>query len=178
MTFLTFHEFKIHSENHEKSPEKDKPTKSVEINEKGEEIVTLEEIPSNRAEIPPPVVSENLQKSPKNSKKLGFDCQFCAQNFDSIANLQMHFRKDHQQMITIFEEQKKKLQKNSTEIQIVGQPKPNQLMSHSELKCQKKPIFKSTKSNFLTFSKVYKHIFCCLKIGKKSIFAPKKGLKL
>ena len=30
--------------------------------------------------------------------------------------------------------------------------------SHSELKFQKKSIFKSTKSNFLTFSKVQKHI--------------------
>ena len=49
---------------------------------------------------------------------------------------------------------------------------------HSELKFQKKSIFKSTKSYFLTFSKVQKHIFCYFKNGKKSIFAPKKCLKL
>ena len=50
--------------------------------------------------------------------------------------------------------------------------------SHSELKFQKKSIFKSTKSTFLTFSKVQKHIFCYFKNGKKSIFAQKKSLKL
>ena len=51
--------------------------------------------------------------------------------------------------------------------------------AHSELKFQKKSIFKSTKSAFLTFSKVQKHIFCYFKNGKKSIFAPKKkGFKL
>ena len=49
---------------------------------------------------------------------------------------------------------------------------------HSELKFQKKSIFKSTKSTLLTFSKVQKHIFCYFKNGKKSIFAPKKCLKL
>ena len=46
--------------------------------------------------------------------------------------------------------------------------------AHSELKFQKKSIFKSTKSTFLTFSKVQKHIFCYFKNGKKSIFASKK----
>ena len=50
--------------------------------------------------------------------------------------------------------------------------------AHSELKFQKKSIFKSTKSTFLTFSKVQKHIFGNFKNGKKSIFAPKKSLKL
>ena len=44
--------------------------------------------------------------------------------------------------------------KNSTE-----KSKPAST-EHSELKLQKKSIFKSTKSNFLTFSKVQKHIFC------------------
>ena len=119
MTFLTFHEFKIHSENNHcknkaddkplSAPEKDKPKA---VNSKEEKI---------------PAVAELKNSPPKNSNKLAFDCQFCAQNFDSIANLQMHFRKDHEQLITVFEEQKKKLQKNSTEIQIV-QPPPNQLM--------------------------------------------------
>ena len=51
------------------------------------------------------------------------------------------------------------------------------LGQHSELKFQKKSIFKSKKSNFLTFSKVQKHIFCYFKNGKKSIFAPKKKFK-
>ena len=44
---------------------------------------------------------------------------------------------------------------------------------HSELKFQKKSIFKSTRSTFLTFLIVQKHIFCYFKNGKKSIFAPK-----
>ena len=43
--------------------------------------------------------------------------------------------------------------------------------TNSELKFKKKNIFKNTKSNFLTFSKVQKHIFCFFKNGKKSIFA-------
>ena len=46
--------------------------------------------------------------------------------------------------------------------------------SHSELKFPKKSIFKSTKSTFLTFSRVQKHIFYYFKNGKKSIFALKK----
>ena len=50
--------------------------------------------------------------------------------------------------------------------------------THSELKFKKKSIFKSTKSTFLTLSKVQKHILCYFKNGKKSIFAPKKSLKL
>ena len=45
---------------------------------------------------------------------------------------------------------------------------------HSELKLKKKFIFKSTKSTFLTFSKVQKHIFCYFKNGKKSILHQKK----
>ena len=50
---------------------------------------------------------------------------------------------------------------------------------HSELKFQKKSNFKSTKTFFfLTFSKVQKHIFCYFKNGKKSIFVPKRCLKL
>ena len=50
-------------------------------------------------------------------------------------------------------------------------------MPHSELKFQKKTIFKSKKSNFFTFSKVQKHIFCYFKNGKKKI-STKKSLKL
>ena len=49
---------------------------------------------------------------------------------------------------------------------------------HSELKFQKKSIFKSTKSTFLTFLIVQKHIFCYFKNGKKSFFGRKKSLKL
>ena len=54
----------------------------------------------------------------------------------------------------------------------------DKITTHSELKFQKKSIFKSTKSNFLTFSKVEKHIFCYFKNGIKSIFAPEKSSKL
>ena len=39
-------------------------------------------------------------------------------------------------------------------------PQQQQQPLHSELNFQKKPIFKRTKSHFLTFSKVQKHIFC------------------
>ena len=49
---------------------------------------------------------------------------------------------------------------------------------HSELKFRKKSIFVGRKTHFLTFSKVQKNIFCYFKNGKKSIFAPKKCLKL
>ena len=73
MTFLTFHEFKIHSENNhpgnKKSPEKknDKELKSMEVKfveSNGEEIVTLDEYG-----IP-------VSESPKNSNnKLSCDCQ-------------------------------------------------------------------------------------------------------
>ena len=152
MTFLTFHEFKIHSENNhpgnKKSPEKknDKELKSMEVKfveSNGEEIVTLDEYG-----IP-------VSESPKNSNnKLPCDCQFCARKFDTIDKLQMHVRKDHEQLITIFEEQKKKLEKNSTEIQIVQppkllqriQPKSNQLMSTQQQLPQQQ---KSTNSTIL-----------------------------
>ena len=59
---------------------------------------------------------------------------------------------------------------------------------HSELKFFKKIHFRRTKTHFLkfskvqkhiflTFSKVQKHIFCYFKNGKKLIFAPEKSLK-
>ena len=65
---------------------------------------------------------------------------------------------------------------SSAEQQQMAQNNPDGVVhgGHSELKFQKKSIFKSTKSTFLTFSKVQKHIFCYFKNGKKSIFAPKK----
>ena len=50
--------------------------------------------------------------------------------------------------------------------------------SHSELKFRKKSIFVGRKTHYVTFSKVQKNIFCYFKNGKKSIFAPKKCLKL
>ena len=53
--------------------------------------------------------------------------------------------------------------------------------SHSELKFQKKSIFKCIKSTFLTFFQKYKNTFYAtyFKNGKKSILAPKKkSLKL
>ena len=56
----------------------------------------------------------------------------------------------------------------------MAQPESNGASTHSELKFQKKSIFKITKSTFLTFSKVQKHLFCYFKNSKKSIFAPKK----
>ena len=51
-------------------------------------------------------------------------------------------------------------------------------MSHSELKFRKNSIFVGRKTHFLTFSKVQKNIFCYFKNREKSIFAPKKCLKL
>ena len=51
--------------------------------------------------------------------------------------------------------------------------------SHSELKFQKKSIFKSTKSNFLTFSIKYKNTFFAIsKMAKNPFLLQKKSLKL
>ena len=47
-----------------------------------------------------------------------------------------------------------------------------------ELKFRKKSHFCRTKTHFLTFLKLQINIFCYFKNGKKSIFAPKKCLKL